>query len=501
MKIKIFWIIISLILLSYCKSDTDPQLVLSTYFNEALNEEITWGTYEVAENPQKPEGSKIKIKFIILPARSRNPAPDPVFVFSGGPGQGAADGVEGWAHRLDKLRREREIVLIDQRGTGASNPLPCFCIGDPQQAQTYLKDMFPVDYVERCREELEAKRDLRYYHTVLAIEDTDQIRAALGYDQINLIGVSYGTIFSLVYMNHYPQNVRSAYLDSTAPPNWDYPACLAQDTEISLQRLINDCAADPDCSSDYPDFEKELYELWEILKQGPVSTQITNPINGVPETVTFTHHNFIHIIRSMLYSNASSRWIPAFIYWAYRGIWFPLVEYAVQYFKDLSASLMDGMLLCVTCSETIPYINMEDARQRAQDTFMGTYRINQQSRACELWVRGDLPDGFLELAELNIPCLIFSGEFDPVTPPDKGQIVASYLPLSLHYIIPNSAHGAGQAWNDCLDDVVAQFISQGNVTGLDTSCADSNCRPPFVSWRDYSTALLPLPHLKTSHEH
>jgi len=486
MKYKFLILMVLVVLFFSCRTNQDLQLVMDTCYSEALQEEVRCGTFEVLENPDVQKGRKIKIRFIILPARTENPAPDPIFVFDGGPGVGAADSYEGWANMLHKLRDEREIVLIDQRGTGDSNPLPCYCLGDPEKAQTYLKDILPEDYVKNCRKELEKDNNLRFYHTVIAIRDTDRLRAALGYDKINLVGGSYGTNIGLLYMKHYTHNVRSVFFFSIAPTNWDYPASLAQDTEVALQRLFADCATDPDCAADYPRFKEELYELLESLKQGPVSAQITNPINNEPETVSFSYHNYIHIIRSLLYNNQRSRWIPAFIHWAYRGTWFPLVEYTVRSFKSLNEYLMDGMWLCVTCSESIPFINFEKAAEQARGTFMGTYRIDQQKRGCELWVRGYLPEGFLDLEELDVPSLIVSGEIDPVTPPYQGEIVMNYLANGLHIIVPNAAHGTGDVWDNCLDEVVVQFFSQGSVSGLDPSCVNTNVRPPFISWRDYT---------------
>lgn len=487
MKLKIIILLIIICSFFSCKIDQDNRLNLETCYLPELNENVTCGTFEVMENPLVRKGKKVRIKFMILPAKSSNSAPDPVFVFDGGPGVGAADNYNGWAVRLDKLRNDRDLILIDQRGTGDSSPLHCSRIGDPNKAQTYLKDMFTDEYVKNCKKELEKQYNLRYYHTVLAIDDTDAIREALGYKKINVVGGSYGTYFGLLYMKHYAQNVRAAFLFSVAPPNWNYPGCLAQDTEMALQRLFEDCAADPDCATDYPAFREELLALLATLKQGPISTSITNPINQNPETVTFTYNNFIHVIRAMLYHNRRSKWIPAFVYWAYRGIWFPLVEYAVSYFEVTNKFLTDGMLLCVTCSETIPFINIPQALKDAEGTFMGTYRIDQQTRACDLWVQGDFTDGFTNLVELNIPTLLLSGEIDPVTPPYHAEIVIEYLPNGMHVVIPNSAHGTGDVWGDCLEDIVVQFFTDGSVSNLDPSCADFNTRPPFVSWRDYAS--------------
>lgn len=454
-------------------------------FLEEIGEEVLCGTYEVMENPQVRKGARIRLNFIILPARSPNPAPDPIFIFSGGPGAGSAAWAHYYAWDYEKLRWERDIVLVDQRGTGDSNPLPCQRIGDPDSTQTYLQDMFPEDYVRECREDLEDRANLRYYHSTIAMGDIDDLRAALRYEQINVMGDSYGSYASIVYMKYYPERVRSAAVGFVAMPNWEYSGCIAPNTEAALERLLADCAADPDCAADYPDLRSKLDQVVLRLKQGPVSVTLINPFIGGWETVTFTHNNFIHGIRSMLYNTSGSRWIPAFIHWAANDNFLPVAEYTARYIQSNNTSIMDGMYLCVTCTETIPYINYEEARARAQGTFMGTYRLDQQKNACDLWVRGDHPDDFHDMFAMDIPTLIISGEMDPVTPPAHGEELADYLPYSMHVIIPNAGHEYGKVWENCLDDVVAQFVSQGSVSGLNPACVSENIRPPFVSWRDY----------------
>jgi pimeloyl-ACP methyl ester carboxylesterase len=483
--LKVFTVLFCILLFTQCDKQGFPLLTLNDCYIEELGEWVQCGTYEVMENRDVRRGHKFTLNFIVLPALNPNPAPDPIVVLSGGPGQGAADSVEWWALYFEKLRNEREIVLVDQRGTGASNPLPCQRIGDQESAQIYLQDMFTEDYVKRCRDELEEGNDLRYYHTIPAMADIDELRDALGYEKINLYGVSYGGHSAIVYMNNFPQSVRSVVLEAPGVPSLLYPSSLASDTEEVLERLFADCEADPDCAADYPNLRDEFYAVLHQLQQGPVTVNITNPINGQPETVTFTHNNFIHGCRSLLYNVYRQQWLPVFIYWAYRGNYSPLVEWVADHLYWINKSLMDGLLLCVTCTESIPYIDFEQARANAEGTFIGTYRLDQQQKACELWVRGDLPAGFHELPEADIPTLIITGDLDPVVRPYAGQFLGDSLLNSLHYSIPNSGHGIGTAWEDCLDDVVVQFFSQGSVVGLDFSCADSTQRPPFISWRDY----------------
>ncbi len=469
------------------ETDASFGLKIEPCYIEELGEEVLCGTYEIMENRQVRKGAKIRLNFIILPAWTTHPAPDPVFIFSGGPGQGSADMAKYYAWHYEKLRWERDIVLVDQRGTGESNPLHCQRIGDPDSAQTYLQDMFPEDYVKNCRKELEKKANLRHYDSTTAMKDIDDLRSALGYERINIIGSSYGSYTGIVYMKYFQERVRTAFLSFIAMPNWTYSGSIAPNTEVALERLLADCAMDPDCSSDYPLLRQQLGQVLDRLKQGPVSAWIINPITDDLENVVFTYNNFIHGVRSMLYSTGRSKWLPAFIHWAAQGNFSPAAEYTANYLYGINRDLKDGMFLCVTCTETIPYINYAEARALALGTFMGTYRLDQQKNACDLWVRGDHPADFHQMYTMDIPTLILSGEIDPVTPPQYGEEFASYLPNSLHVVIPNAGHEFGTVWEDCFDDVVAQFISQGSVDGLDASCVDQHVRPPFVSWRDYET--------------
>jgi pimeloyl-ACP methyl ester carboxylesterase len=484
-KILLFVVVFCLFLLT-CKHGGSYPLKQETCYIAEIGEEVICGTYMVRENPYGPARREIALNFIILPARGSNKVPDPVFAFSGGPGAGAAASVVSWASMLEKLRQERDIVLVDLRGTGQSNPLYCPPIGDVNSAQSYLTDMYPEDYVKNCRSKLKEKADLRQYHHSISLDDIDALRAELGYEQINVVGGSGGSRAGYVYMNRYPGRVRCAFLWAIAPPDQALPSTMAQDAEAALMRLFADCAADPDCAADYPTLQQEFYQILNRLKAGPVTVSITNPINNQPETVTFSHNNFITGIRYMLYSSSTSRWLPAFIFWAARGTYFPLVEYTVDYLYWINRDVMEGLYLCMTCTEDIPYVDFAVARAQAQGTFLGIYRLDQQQAACEWWVRGQLEPGFFDRIELNIPTLIVSGENDPVTPPYYGEHLANSLPNSLHVIVPNSGHSKNPIWDNCLDDAVAQFVSRGAPEGIDFTCAYNYQRPPFVSWRDYT---------------
>jgi hypothetical protein len=188
----------------------------------------------------------------------------------------------------------------------------------------------------------------------------------------------------------------------------------------------------------------------------------------------------------MLYSNSASRWIPVFIHWAANGHFAPIAEFTADYMYGINQDLMDGMLLCVTCTETIPFIDFVAARARTQGTMMGTYRLDQQQRACELWVRGDIPAGFHDLLQLDIPTLLVNGENDPTTPPVNGQILSTYLQNSMYLVIPNAGHGINDVMDNCLEGIFALFFNQASVANINPACVYTHTRPPFVSWRDYT---------------
>ena len=489
-KFVLIHLILCLILLNTsCKNKSSRkihELIINSQFIEELNETVQSGSFTVLENPDDDEGRIITIHFVILPARTSNPEPDPILVFDGGPGCGAASRVVDWAGYFEKFRKKREILLVDQRGTGKSNPLFCRRIGDQQSAQTFLQDFLPEDYVTNCRQDLERIADLNYYHSTLAIDDIYNLCMELGYGKVNLFGASYGGYMAQVYMKYHPEHARTAFLDCPAIPALLYPATLAADTELSLRQLFDDCASDPECAKDYPDLESEFHEVLFRLQQGPVTVNITNPITKKPETVSFSLNHFIQGFRSMLYSANRQRWAPAMIYWAYRDVYFPLVETIVDQLYWVNQIIMDGMFLCVSCSESIPFIDYSEARNQAKGTFVGTYRLDQQYQGCQLWVQSVIPADFHDLLTEPIPTLIITGEFDVPVPPYAGKILDDSLPNSFHYTVPNCGHGLSEIWENCLDDIVIQFIETASPSGLDTSCADNNQRPPFISWRDYT---------------
>ncbi len=440
------------------------------------------GTYEVWENREAASGRKIAVNIAVLPAMGSKTEPDPIFFFAGGPGQGATETAGLFGPSFADARRKRDLVFVDQRGTGGSNPLRCDVEGPAGKPQTWLVDMFPPEYVDACRRKLEKIADLTLYTTPIAMDDIDEVRAALGYDKINLYGGSYGTRAAAVYMRRHPQTVRAAVLGGAASVFHGIPSTFAQDAQRALDLLIHDCRANADCNRAFPDVRGDLDKALARLRRGPVTVEIPNPYDedAPKETVKLALGPFISGVRSMLYNARNSGYLPLFVHEAAKGNWMPIAQYSARYMRGVKTAVADGLYLSVTCAEDIPFFNATAARKQSRGTFLGDYRVAQQVGACARWPRGVLPDGFSEPVRSDAPVLVLSGELDPVTPPHSGEAAMLGFKNGRHIVVANTAHGMyGPPWTSCIGEIVARFFETGSPEGLDASCAFEIERPPF----------------------
>ncbi|MDQ3818552.1 MAG: alpha/beta hydrolase, partial [Acidobacteriota bacterium] len=241
------------------QSDQAPRPFLSPCRPPEVNSRAWCGKYEVFEDRASKRGRKIALNMVVLPALTEKHAPDPVFFIAGGPGQGAASlaGVVGEGP-LASVRQERDLVFLDQRGTGESNPLNCNLFADAADLRAYFEDMFPIEAMRACRNQLEKVADLKLYTTSIAIEDLDEVRGALGYDRINLYGGSYGTTVALAYLRRYREHVRTVVLAGVAPTGLKLPLPFAKGAQYAIAHLLDDCAADSSCREAFPNLKEEF---------------------------------------------------------------------------------------------------------------------------------------------------------------------------------------------------------------------------------------------------
>jgi pimeloyl-ACP methyl ester carboxylesterase len=416
---------------------------------------------------------KIDLHIMVLPARGRDPAPDPLFILAGGPGQAATEVGPMMLAQLRDVHLKRDIVLVDQRGTGRSNPLDCEVSDDGSLAALFRTELV-MDELLDCLASLDADPSL--YTTPAAMDDLDDVREALGYEQINLYGASYGTRAALVYMRRHPDRVRTAVLDGAAPVEIRLPLHMAEDGAAALETLFLDCERDESCHASFPDLRAHHSTLLERLADQPQPAVLEHPRTGVVEEVVVSEQAVVAILRGALYSSELAALVPLAIERAHAGDFQQLAAMAVTA-SATGDSLSQGMFLSVVCAEDIPFITDEELSRHLASEDPKSGALESLREACVKWPVGEIPDGYADPVRSTVPTLILSGANDPATPSRWGDAVAATLPASRHLVIPGIGHGA---WaHGCVGERMAEFMAQGSASELDFGCTKRIHRPAF----------------------
>lgn len=448
------------------------RLELKPCNNPALTKEALCGKYDVFEDRNAKAGRRIALNMILLPSLSTKPAADATFYLVGGPGGAATDSAtKGF---MTRLRRERDVVLVDQRGTGESNPLNCE-FQSKADMQSYFGEPFAPEKVRACREKLEKVANLKLYTSELAMDDLDEIRAAFGYDKINVYGGSYGSTTSLVYLRQHPEHVRTVTVSGVAPPDAKIPLSFAKGVQHAMDRLLADCAADKACNAAFPKLQEEFVAVLKKFDNGPVDLTAKNVFTGEGQKISLTRDGFVEQLRLMLYVPNAMSALPFFIHLAAQGDFGPLANTGAQIAVQIIGQVSQGMQLSIICGEDAPFITEEEIKRASAGSFYGDSRVRRVLAACKEWPQAQVPKSFLDPIKGNVPVLLISGEVDPVTPPWLAEAAARHLPNSRQLIVRNGTHTS----YDCTENLVADFIDKGSAAGLDTSCVDQIKRPPF----------------------
>ena len=442
--------------------------------NPSLTSDALCVKYEVFENRATRTGRRIPLNIILLPAKSSKPAPDALFYLAGGPGAAATGYAE--AGFMEGLRRNRDVVLVDQRGTGESNPLNCAPFGSREDMRGYFGEQFPVEKIRACRAELEKVADLKLYTTSIAMDDLDEVRAALGYDRINVYGGSYGSTTSLVYLRQHGDHVRSVAIFGVAPPAAKIPLSFSRGVQDAVNRLFADCAAEPACKTAYPNVEADFKRVLARFDNGPVEVDVPNVYTRSTQKVTVTRDAFVDGIRQILYIPNAAAALPALFHLGANGDLGGLVGTAFQVVSQIDPRISRGMQLSVICAEDAPFITEDDIKTTSANSFYGDARVRPTLKACAEWPQAKVAASFLDPVKSDVPVLLVSGQLDPVTPPWLAQIVAKTLSRGRLVIVPNATHNS----YECIENVVADFIDKGTTEGLDVSCVEKIRRPPFT---------------------
>lgn len=424
----------------------------------------------VPEDYANPSGVQIPIHVVVIPAQSANPAPDPVFLLAGGPGQAASQVYPGLVSTLQKISFKHDIVLMDQRGTGGSAPLHCPV--DPSNPVSELDFPSPADvtaFYQDCLANL--KQNPLHYTTAAFVRDLEAVRSALGYAQINLIGVSYGTRSGMEYLRAYPQNVRTIILDGLAPPGWFIGEAMRRDAQSAMDDIFRRCAADPACAAAFPELPSKLTSLLDSLARQPQEVTLPHPLTGKSVTYTLNDFGAGSMLRMISYSSAYSALIPWLVNTAAEGNLVPLAAQFLIASSEEGVGLEAGLFYAVFCAEDLPYLKDEgDVRSFFPDP------LPFQRAACAAYPANEQPPQPYP-RDLPTPALLISGGADPITPPSNGEEAASLLGNSRHIVLPGMGHGNLTA--GCIPNLAAQFIDTADPQALDLSCTERIQPPPF----------------------
>ncbi len=435
--------------------------------------ELLCGNLQRPLDPSQPQGKQIALRVAVVPALARNKLADPVVFLAGGPGQAAIDLLPMLAPRLSRLQQRRDLVFVDQRGTGKSAPLECKDERNLPVAEA-LDMEASMRRLDACRVELEKlpHGDLRQYTTVIAMQDLDAVRQALGVQQWNLIGGSYGTRAGLEYLRAYPANVRRAVLDGLAPPDMVLPLSFSPDNQAALDALLASCASQPGCQAAYPDLAGQWQRLLNSL---PREVSLIHPLSGRQEKGVLERVHVVRAVRGPLYAPALSSALPAAIAQAADGN-FNALGGLMTGMGGRAGKLAGGMHFSVICAEDLP--RMADSKE-AEGKDYGRVDAQLYERVCKDWPRGAVPAEFYTMPAAQSPVLLLSGGADPVTPPRHGERVAKALGAkAIHQLVPGAGHGVMGL--PCMRDVLAKFIdakTDAEALAVKTDCAASMPRP------------------------
>jgi pimeloyl-ACP methyl ester carboxylesterase len=440
---------------------------------ENYSQEVFCGSHTVFEDRVAASGRTIDIKFAVVPSITEAKELDPLVFLAGGPGQGGIAMAPFVKIAFSEVNENRDIILIDQRGMGDSNSLACdepesniFTMTEAEKAE------FAKGFLKKCLTKLDA--DVTLYNQDIANQDIHEVLSSLGYDKVNLYGVSWGTRSALLYANQFPEQVRTIIMDGNAPLANRVPLFSARDSQRALGALFKDCRKDQACNKTFPSLEQDFKDVLASFSQPGKRTTVIDATTGKSEDILLSLESFTNSILGILYVPEFSRLIPLVIDQAKENKYHTLLGISAA-FGDAGISI--GAQLSILCSEDLSRISDSEIERANSEGFIGNSFINTFKTSCSVWPKSPLPAIYNQPLVSEIPTLILSGEIDPITPPHWGEKMTEHMTNSKHLIAANTGHNV--APKGCAADLMAQFINQGNLDDIDGSCLDDLKRPTF----------------------
>jgi pimeloyl-ACP methyl ester carboxylesterase len=446
-------------------------LALSACRLDGLADEARCGTLEVFEDRAANSGKRIALRVAVVPALAAAARPDPIFVLVGGPGQAASEHAGEVVRMLEKERRRHDLVFVDQRGTGRSNPLDCAEPPDGGLAAE-LREAVDEPLLRACLARY--ARDGTHpedYTTDAAADDLDDVRAALGAAQVDLWGISYGTRLGFAYLRRHGSAVRAAVFDGVSPPMHSVVRDAPRDAQRAFGLIFASCARDASCAAAFPDLETRLRQLLANLARQPAHVHLADPISGAPVDLTLTRDAFAMGLEGLLYVPELSSILPLLIDRASRGDFQPFAAEVSAF--DLSSGVSRGLFYSVVCGEDAAVPGLD----AGPGLLLGDGFARATRQVCGLWPHRVVPAADRAPVHVETPVLLLSGELDPVTPPSHAEEALAALPHGVSLVVPGAGHGVSS--RGCVPELIAAFIDSAGAEAPAGDCVRQLDRPPF----------------------
>jgi len=447
-----------------------------TIGNEQGFNDAQCATLTVPLDYDSPNGETIELNVAKLESKAKNPKSDAFTLLAGGPGQSATESFPSIAQAFRHIRSDRDVILVDQRGTGSSHKLECPRDENEDDASLLFDQSKTEAASIECRNQLDV--DPGFFTTSVAVKDLELLREKLEIPQWNIYGVSYGTRVGLHYLRRYPQSVRTITLDAIVPPDIILGPESALAAQRSLNRLFDRCEKDDACHNAFPNLRTGTFELLARLKNEPQDIQYEDISTGRMRNITFTDQHLAITIRLMSYSAYGSAILPSMLYDAIdENNFSSLARQSQLQISGLDGTLADGMHSAVLCTEDTPFIAKDFDRSQLDETYIGSELLDTMYSTCRGFTPGVLDEDFKVPVESDIPALLLSGSDDPITPPDYGERVVKHLKNGVHIVNENQGHM--QAALGCLPKLIAEFINTASATDLPLDCLERLRAPAF----------------------
>jgi pimeloyl-ACP methyl ester carboxylesterase len=427
--------------------------------------------------PLDPTGvvpGEIELRVAVVPALNLTPEPDPLVPIAGGPGQGSVQFYTAYYWAFEDVRRNRDILLIDQRGTGESATMDCEFDDDILEGEYSIA--VTVEYTERCLEQL--PHDPRFFTTSIAVTDMEAVREALGYPALNLYGVSYGTRVAQHFARRYPDSTRTVVIDGVVPPQLSLGPEIATESQKAVDNILARCAEDDACNERFDDVAADFERVVAELRAAPVTIDVPNPSTGRPEKLEFGEGELAGAIRLLAYHPNSIALMPLLIHEAGKGNYVPLGSQFMMTMIAMADAMSLGMHNSVMCTEDVPFYDKSSIDYDGlAASYMGTFQLDALEAICSVWPAGPIDDEFKVPLATDLPVLLLSGDADPITPPRYADLAAVDIENATHLIGKHQGHG--QISVGCTPQLVADFIDAADGSGLDATCLERSFVMPF----------------------